>query len=556
MSMQPKEPGEVPTETVRVARAAFPKGSLAIRLRDELGILFTDEQFAGLFSVRGKPAWSPGCLALVSVLQFAEGLPDRQAAQAVRARIDWKYALGLELTDAGFDYSVLSEFRARLVEAETGQEIFDQVLNAARQAGLLRPPGRARTDSTHVLAAIRSLNRLEFVIETLRAALNALAAAAPDWLTAHADGAWFDRYAARPEDYWLPSGRGKRTELAERTGRDGMRLLVDVHAPGAPDWLRELPAVQTLRRAWIQQYLIDAEDEVRWRDPKECPPGALRLVSPYDTQARASVKRDIKWDGFKVHLTETCDPDTVHLITNVLTCDATVPDIKATNTVHAALAAKDLLPGEHLLDAGYLDGPRIVTAHQEYGMTLTGPIAGNTTSQAKGPYAQDAFNVDWSHKTVTCPRGATTRNWRDATSHRGTPVVRISFRKNDCQPCPARSECISSATATYRQITVRPRAEHEAIQQARAVQGTAEWRERYAARNGIEGTISHAVHTTGLRRCRYRGLAKTRLQHQLTAAAMNLARLDAWTTNRPRAQTRTSHLAAIRPAGHKPSGAN
>lgn len=274
MSLQPEEPGDVPAETVRVARAAFPKGSLAIRLRDELGVLFTDEQFTGLFPARGKPAWSPGRLALVSVLQFAEGLPDRQAALAVRARIDWKYALGLELTDPEFDYSVLCEFRARLVEAEAGQMVFDRVLDAARQAGVLKPPGRARTDSTHVLAAIRSLNRLEFVIETLRAALNAVAAAAPEWLTGHADPAWFDRYATRPEDYWLPSGRGRRTELAEQTGWDGMRLLTDVHAAHAPCWLRELPAVQTLRRAWVQQYAVDAEGEVRWRDPKECPPGA------------------------------------------------------------------------------------------------------------------------------------------------------------------------------------------------------------------------------------------------------------------------------------------
>ncbi|UYQ61828.1 IS1182 family transposase [Streptomyces peucetius] len=556
MSMQPEEPGDVPAETVRVARAAFPKGSLAIRLRDELGVLFTDEQFAGLFPARGKPAVSPGRLALVSVLQFAEGLPDRQAALAVRARIDWKYALGLELTDAGFDYSVLCEFRARLVEAEAGQMVFDRVLDAARQAGVLKPPGRARTDSTHVLAAIRSLNRLEFVIETLRAALNAVAAAAPEWLTGHADPAWFDRYAARPEDYWLPSGRGRRTELAEQTGRDGMRLLTNVHAAHAPCWLRELPAVQILRRAWVQQYAVDMEGEVRWRDPKECPPGALRLVSPYDTEARASVKRDIKWDGFKVHLTETCDPDTVHLITNVLTSDATVPDIKATDTVHDSLADKDLLPGEHLLDAGYLDGPRIVTAQTRHDVTLTGPIAGNTTAQAAGPYGQDAFTVDWDNKTVTCPNGMTTSQWRDALSHRGTPVIRIQFSPKDCRSCPSRPQCINSTTRPHREITLRPRAEHEAIRQARAAEGTPEWRERYAARNGIEGTISHAVRVTGLRQCRYHGLAKTRLQHQLTATAINLARMDAWSTNRPRARTRTSHLTALRPAEHKLNGAN
>lgn len=348
----------------------------------------------------------------------------------------------------------------------------------------------------------------------------------------------------------LPSGKTKRTELAEQTGHDGMRLLNDVHAPDAPGWLRELPAIQTLRRAWVQQYLLDEEGEVRWRDPKECPPGALRLISPYDTDARASVKRDIKWDGFTVHLTETCDADSPNMITNVLTHDATVQDITATNAVHEALAARDLVPGEHLLDAGYIDGARIVTAAREHRVTLTGPLhSGNTTSQAAGPYSQSAFTVDWDNKTVTCPTGKTTGQWADAMSHRGTPVVRIKFSPTDCRSCTSRPQCISSTRTAHRSITLRHRAEHEAIQQARTDYGTPEWRERYTARNGIEGTISHAVHTAGMRQARYHGLAKTRLQHQLTATAINIARLDAWTSHRPKAPTRVSHLAALRPAG-------
>ncbi|MGC0407655.1 transposase [Streptomyces sp. SAI-163] len=261
MSMRPIEVGEIPAETVRVARAAFPKGSLAIRLRDDLGALFKDEQCAALFPARGKPAWSPGRLALVSVFQFAEGLPDGQAALAVRARIDWKYALGLELTDPGFDYSVLSEFPTRLIEADAGQQIFDRVLEAARLAGMLKAPGRARTDSSHVLGAIRSMNRLEFVIETLRAALNALAAAPPTGCP-HTPIRHGSTGMPPGRGYWLPSGKTKRTGLAEQAGRDGMRLLTDVHAPDAPSWLRDLPTIQILRRAWVQQYLLDEDGEV------------------------------------------------------------------------------------------------------------------------------------------------------------------------------------------------------------------------------------------------------------------------------------------------------
>lgn len=179
MSMQPTEPGDVPAETLRVARAAFPKGSLAIRVRDELGMLFRDEEFADLFPARGRPAWSPGRLAMVLVLQFVEGLTDRQAAEAVRARIDFKYALGLDLTDPGFDFSVLSEFRDRLAGVDAGRRLLDGILTAAREKGLLASGGKARTNSSHVLSAARELSWLEMVAETLRAALNELPGSPP-----------------------------------------------------------------------------------------------------------------------------------------------------------------------------------------------------------------------------------------------------------------------------------------------------------------------------------------------------------------------------------------
>jgi transposase len=176
------ELAEIPEETVRVARTVFPKGCLAMRVRDTLGPVFADADFAGLFPGRGRPVVSPARLALVSVLQFAEGLTDRQAAHAVRSRLDWKYALSLELTDTGFDFSVLSEFRARLAGDDAGRGVFDAVLTAAGEAGLVKAGKRQRTDATHVLAATRDLNRLEFVVETLRTALNQVAEAAGDWL--------------------------------------------------------------------------------------------------------------------------------------------------------------------------------------------------------------------------------------------------------------------------------------------------------------------------------------------------------------------------------------
>jgi transposase len=361
VSMQPRPWPEIPELTARAARAAFPKGNLAMRIRDALGEVYADARFASAFGVRGGPGISPGQVMMVTVLQFTENLSDRQAADAVRDRLSWKYALGLELEDSGFDASVLSEFRSRLVEHELTGAALDALLDRLGGLGLVAGGGRQRTDSTHVVGAIRSLNRLELAAETLRAALEALAVAAPDWLAGRVDAGWVARYGARVDGYRLPDSQAKRERLAVQVGTDGYTLLEAVWAPRAPGWLRALPAVQALRRIWVQQYcrtVVAGRQEVARREADEhgLPPGRLQLISPYDLDARYAIKRDHGWGGFKVHVTETCgdpagdDPDTgqaelPNLITNVATAPATVPDTKMTTPIHDQLAAKGLLPG-------------------------------------------------------------------------------------------------------------------------------------------------------------------------------------------------------------------
>jgi transposase len=250
----------IPEETARIVGACFPQGALVVQLRDALGALYSDEDFAGLFPTRGQPAAAPWRLALVTALQFLEGLPDRQAADAVRSRLDWKYALSLELPDPGFGHTVLSEFRARLVQGGAAERLLDVLLNECQARGWLKARGRQRTDATHVVAAVRALHRLECVGETLRHALNVLAEVAPDWLRAvvaqaHPDSAdWAERYSRRIEAYRLPSSTAARQTYAEVVGADGWDLLQALEAPTAPTWLRELPAVQSLQRVWAQQY--------------------------------------------------------------------------------------------------------------------------------------------------------------------------------------------------------------------------------------------------------------------------------------------------------------
>jgi transposase len=340
MSLRPSPIGPVPEETARVARAAFPKGNAYVQMRDLLGAIYADAQFADLFAPRGRPVEAPWRLALVTVMQFAEGLSDRQAAEAVRARIDWKYALGLELTDPGFDFSVLCEFRARLVQGVAEQRLLDALLEACAARGYLKTRGRQRTDSTHVLGALRVLSRLERVAETLRATLNALAVIAPDWLRTHIAPEWIERYSRRIEDYRLPKGQEARLAYAAQVGEDGQQLLTAADAAATPEPIRSLPEVALLRQVWAQEYERAVDGSLRLRDPKGRPLAAQAIESPYDPEAHYATKRDIHWVGYKVHLTETCDEGFPHLLTQVTTTLATVPDVVELPRIHDHLAQR------------------------------------------------------------------------------------------------------------------------------------------------------------------------------------------------------------------------
>src|ERR671932_591265 len=375
MSLRPEPIGEIPAETVRVARAAFPKGTVITRLRDE---------FRNLYPTRGQPGLAPWRLALVTVFQFLEHLSDRQAADAVRARIDWKYALGLELTDPGFHFSGLTEFRARLVAGQAEHLLLDTMLERFKARGLIKARGKQRTDSTYVLAAVRALSFLELVAETLRAALDDLAALAPDWLRAVAKPIWFERYGRRVEEYRLPKSRAEREALALEVGADGFVLLDALDAPDAPATARELPMVRTLRNVWRVHYARDDDGRPRWRGVAELPPVAERVQSPYDPEAHFSLKRQFGWTGYKVHVTEVCDEDAAHLITHVMSRPAMRPDMASTAEIHERLAAKGLLPSEHFVDSGYVDAALLAGSRRAHGVSFEGPARGISSRVGSG----------------------------------------------------------------------------------------------------------------------------------------------------------------------------
>ena len=545
MSLKPHGIEPIPEETARVAKSAFPHGNVYLRVRDELGTLFDDATFSSLFSRRGQPAQAPWRLALVVLFQFVENLSDEQAVEALRARIDWKYALGLTLADAGFDSSVLSEFRTRLVKGSVEHVFLDALIEKARDRKWIKAQGRQRTDSTHVLGAIRALNRLECVVETLRCALNSLADAAPDWVRSHARPEWVDRYGPRADDYRLPKKDYARRSYAEQVGADGFVILKAVHEEESSRWLAKIAAVETLRRVWIQQFTISA-DAVRWRTSENgLPPSLLFLSSPYDREAHYAKKRSTSWVGYKVHVTEACDPDAPHLITHVETTAAPVADSDLTAPIQLALVAKDLSPKTHLVDTGYVTADLLVSSERRHGITLMGPARGDSHRQArerKGLAASE-FEVDWDKQQACCPAGCISSSWTAVHDARGRPKIKIKFAGADCLGCARQQDCTSSKRVR-RTLTLPESGEYMRLRSAREEQNRPSFAAEYAQRAGIEGTISQAVRSFGLRRCRYIGKSKTHLQHVLTAAAINFIRIGCWLAGDPHAKTRRSRFQA------------
>lgn len=423
--MRPMPWPEVPEQTALIARRAFPKGSLAIRLRDELGPVFQDADFIGAFGARGRPGIAPSLLMLVTVLQFVERLTDRQGAAAVAGRIDWKYALSLELDDPGFDDSVLAEFRARLVGSDLARLAFDRLLERCRELGLVKAGGKQRADSTHAIAAVRDLNTMELAGEAVRALLEAPATVAPHFLAKTVDLEQRTKRYGPPVSAWRqPRTAAERDALTLQYGRDGRMLLGAIYAQrGEFAWLRELPQVAMIT-----------------------------------------------------------------------------------------------------------------------------PLLGDSSRQTKtsNGYSRDDFTIDFDARTATCPQGQTSAHWSPQVRD-GIEKIHIAFPQRACRTCDAQPACTSSKVG-QRRITVYPREIHELQQATRSAQNSKSWRADYQRRASIEGTMSQAANTVGLRKARYRGIKKVELEHYLGATAINITRLDPYFTHHPLDRTHSSQLIRLHAA--------
>lgn len=259
-----------------------------------------------------------------------------------------------------------------------------------------------------------------------------------------------------------------------------------------------------------------------------------------------STKRGEVQVGYKVHLTETCGADEPHLITQVITTEATEQDTEVVDELHAALTEKGLAPGEHLLDMGYSDSYSLVNAYQKYDIEMVVPMrADHSWQQRAGQgYSLYQFHIDWEAQQASCPQGKTSASWVSGYDIKGNPRVEVMFNTSDCAPCQARSLCTKSKRKR-RKITIRPQEQANLLQSVRAAQQTEDFWTRYATRAGVEGTISQAVVALNMRRSRYRGLTKTHLQHVATAVAINITRLRDWWNEHPFSKTKSSRFALL-----------
>ncbi|MEU4586586.1 IS1182 family transposase [Kitasatospora aureofaciens] len=476
-------------------------------VRDRLDGLWCDEDFAGWYPRDGRPGISPAQLATVCVLQFLLGLSDRQAAEAVRCRIDFKYAMAMELDDPGFHHSVLADFRERLALDDRADRLLDLALARLKEAGLVRERTTQRTDSTHVLAAVRDLTRLELVTEAVRAVLEEVARTAshgedpglgPGGVLAQADRA---AVAAPPVLV---------DQAGQQAGDDACRLLEHLHRH-APAY-RPGPQAEALRRILVQNYYRDTAGRLRWRTAADggLPPSSAAIVSPYDTTARyVRHGHIISWKGFAAHVTETCASDSVNVITDVATTSAATNDGQALPGIHTRLARRELLPAEHLVDGGYTSLVHLERAAREHQVTVSGPLPGNPTRQHRRSegFDRDDFHIDFDRRQVTCPRGQVSQGWHGpypTSSPTAAPLIVARFTKSQCQPCPDRPRCTTSREGA-RNVGFPPRELRDLQVHVRTEQQTPEWKARYAVRSGIEGTINEFAHGHGMRRCRYRG---------------------------------------------------
>jgi len=519
MSLQWTLSREVPEDTSAVGRAILRPDNVYRRIGDHFDELLPDERvFAPMYADTGRGAIPPLLAALVTVFQMLEKIPDRLAAEMVAARIDWKYALHLPLTYAGFHFTDLYAFRVRLIEHELEQAFFNETLARLKALGLIKRRAKMRTDATHILAVVQRLTQLELITETLRVAVEAATRVAPAWAERELPPVFRERYSGRQSEYGL-SDTEVKARLAQ-AGKDAFWFLDKVNR-ATPKLVRELPEVETLRTVFGQQF-----PEGPGHPPAKRPSGSDVIESPHELEARYAVKRGQPWHGYKMQVTETCNDDRPNLIVDLEPTGALENDSPELRNIQERLAGRDALPGEQYVDQGYMSADNLVQSAQ-MGINLMGvPLA---DTQGPEGFRQADFQIDETGEAASCPAGQrSTVCGRRKGKQGGPPYTQLRFAGSTCRQCRFFGQCTTSSQG--RSLTLHP---HRLLLYKRRAEAlTEEFQERMHIRAGVEATVSELARGHGLRRARYRGEVKLRLQAAFTAVAANLKRTFQWMAQR------------------------
>ena len=466
----------------------------------------------------GRPPIDPVLLCGVTLLQFMEKVADRRASEQVVYHLGWKYALDLELDDDGFHSTVLVYFRDRLEEKKAERLIFDGVVDLLIELGLVKRKGKQRLDSTHIVGYVKAMSWMECALETLRLALEDLEHEVGNKERPEFWSRLWEFYVEGNLDWRL--SKIEQANRHRQCGRD-MRDLLEWIGPENPK-LAEREAMKLLRRVFTEQFeVVEGKLELITQRP----PRAVH--NPHDPDAHYADKNTKQWIGYKVHVTETVDPQepikkkgepAEHFITEMFTTEAAQDEMAGlTEVLKREQEHHEIIPEAMYTDAGYVTEHTLTQAEQN-GIKLLGPTR---PDPHKGPYNSDAFQVDVDKRQAVCPQGnLSSQCSRIKDNYQGTEYYRIEWA-SQCDRCPVQKQCTHSKSGR-RTLVVGLR--HDLVEQRRREMKQSGFSKSMHPRNGIEGTHSELVRGHGMRQTKYRGLNRVGLSHYFMGAACNVKR--------------------------------
>jgi transposase len=460
----------------------------------------------------GRPGREPVLLLGISILQFMEKQPDRQAMHMLKYHLGWKFALGQEVGLEAMDSSLLSYFRRRLLKSDKARLVFDAILSGLVEAGLVPRRGKRRLDSTHVLGLLADLSEAEKLQETMRVALEFLqknGIALPEW-----SERMMERYVQSRPDWRMTKDDARA--YCQKLGGDLLVLL---------DWLLQHQAelvnrkpLNLLQRVYTESFTME-DGALQFTGPQ---PGSL--INPHEPEAKLGCKRDTRWNGFKGQVGETVPEHkaekgepTSAFITTVQVQDANEHDIKALPEIREAEKSAGLENAEQrFVDSAYISGAEL-REEKAAGGELMGEMQ---ASLAEHPAKKEGFVISADGKHAVCPMGHSNDSCK--VCHQGNRDVdynRLIWSK-PCGSCPRRDSCVGKNGERF----VTTRLDYPLLHARREEQNTEQFKTQMRQRNGVEGTISELVRGYGLRRTRYRGKKKTQLWMWMVGAACNVNR--------------------------------